>query len=310
MLSARTSPAKQTQSLWKLGGLTFAQLCRGVFDEINANDVFGHAAELAYYCLFALFPLILIMITLFGLFASQSSELQDHLLSYFAGFLPSEAFQLLRKVAVELAAHASGGKLTFGIVAALWCVSGAVSAMISALNRAYHVQETRSWLKVRAIAFGLSVLITILLLSAMSMALLGRQFVDWFGSGLRFHPMAVLAWKALRWPAVVLFVAMSCSLIHYCGPNLKNCRRGIWLSPGSAFGVLVLLGGSFTFRLYLHFFDNYSASYGSLGAVMILLVWLYVIALAYLIGAEINAEIERAEEASKFRKTSTVILGS
>ena len=114
---------------------------------------------LAYYCLFALFPLILIMMTLFGLFVSQDSELQDHLLSYFAGFLPSESFQLLKRIATELAAHASKGKLTFSVVFALWCVSGAISAMISSLNRAYHVRETRSWFKVTAIALGLSVLI-------------------------------------------------------------------------------------------------------------------------------------------------------
>jgi membrane protein len=310
MLSALTSPAKQTKSLWKLGGLTFSQLCHGVFDEIVANDVFGNAAELAYYCLFALFPLILIMLTLFGLFTSQSSELQDHLLSYFGGFLPSDAFQLLRKVAVELATHASAGKLTFGIVSSLWFVSSAITAMISSLNLAYHVQEARSWFKVRAIAVGLSVLITILLLSAMSMALIGGHVVAQLGTALRLPPTVVLAWKALRWPGIILFIMMSCSLIHYCGPNLKACHRGIWLSPGSAFGALVLLVGSFAFRMYLHFFNSYSASYGSIGAVMILLAWLYVAGLAYLIGAEINAEIERAEEASGLTKASAVTLRS
>ena len=293
MWSPSTSTAKEFKSLWEFGGLTFSELCSGVLDEIIANDVFGHAAELAYYCLFALFPLILIMMTLFGLFVSQSGELQDNLLSYFAGFLPSESFQLLRKVTVELAVHASGGKLTLGIVSALWFVSGAISAMIHSLNLAYHVRDAGSWFKVRAIALGLSVLITILLLSVMFMAVIGGHFVEWLGSGLGLHPMVVLAWKTLRWPAVILFVTMSCSLIHYCGPNLKEYHRGIWLSPGSVFGVLVLFGGSFLFRIYLHFSNNYSASYGSFGAVMILLAWLYVAGLAFLIGGEINAEIER-----------------
>jgi len=118
------------------------------------------------------------MMTLFGVFASKSTELQDHLLSYFADFIPPDAFQLLRQFAVELAAHASGGKLTFGIVSALWCVSGAISAMISSLNLAYHVHESRSWLKVRAIAFGLSVLISVLLLSALFMGLAGDNFIN------------------------------------------------------------------------------------------------------------------------------------
>lgn len=298
MLSRRASTAKQSKTLWNVGGLAFPQLCRGVFNEIIANDVFGHAAELAYYCLFALFPLILVMMTLFGMFVSHSSELQANFLSYFADFLPSESFQLLRRVAEELAAHASGGKLAFGVISALWCVSGAVTEMISCLNLAYHVRESRSWFKVRAIALGLSTLITILLLLAMFLGSVGGHFAERVGSELGLHPIAVLAWKTLRWPAVLLFIAMSCSLIHYCGLNSKESHRGIWLSPGSTFGVLVLIGGSLVFRMYLHFFNSYSASYGSLAAVMILLVWLYVVGLAYLIGGEINAEIERVEKAS------------
>ena len=93
MTIPRTSSANEIKSFWKLGGLTFSQLCHGVFNEITANDVFGQAAKLAYYWLFALFPLILIMMTLFGMFGSTSTELQDHLLSYFADFLQPDAFQ-------------------------------------------------------------------------------------------------------------------------------------------------------------------------------------------------------------------------
>jgi membrane protein len=284
--------------------MTSSQLCRRVLDEIVANNVLGRAAELAYYCLIALFPLILIMLTLFGLLTSHNTELQNNLLAYFAGFLPSEAFQLLKRVAVELAVHASGGKLTFGIVAALWFVSSGISAMIDSLNLAYHVPESRSWFRVRAIALGLSLLIMTLLLSAMSLGLAGRHLVEKLGRGLRLHPLAVLAGQSLRWPAVILFVAMSCSLIHYWGPNFKEHRRGIGVSPGSVFGALVWLAGSFMFRVYLRFFDTYSASYGSLGAVMILLAWLYVLALAYIIGAEINAEIDRAEKARELGQSS------
>src|SRR5215472_9678739 len=159
MASSHVPVAKQPASLWNLGGLTVAQLGRNVFDEIIENNVFGLAAELAFYFLFALFPLILLMVTLFGLFASHRLELQNDLLSYFADFLPPSAFQLLRKVTAELAANASGGKLTFGIVTGLWCISGGVSSMISFLNVAYHVREARSWFTVRAIALGVSALI-------------------------------------------------------------------------------------------------------------------------------------------------------
>lgn len=293
MKNSRTSP-KQVKSLWKLGGLTVSQLGHNVFDQIIENDVFGQAAELAFYFLFALFPLILIMVTLFGLFASQRAELQDNLLSHFADFLPPTAFQLLRKVVAELAAHASGGKLTFGVISALWGVSGGITAMIKSLNLAFHVHEARSWYKVRAIALGLSVLISIFLLAALFIALAGDDLVDWLGRGLRLHPIVVFIWRVIQWPAAILFVTVSCSLIYHWGPNLQERRRWTGLSPGSAFGALVWLGASFGFRMYLHFFNSYSATYGSLGALMILLLWLYVSGLAYLIGGQINAEIERA----------------
>ena len=135
-------PSIAHKSFWRLGGLTPWQLGRAVFEETIANNVVGRAAELAFYFLFALFPLIFLMMTLFGLFASHSGELQTDLLSYFADFLPPTAFQLLRRVATEIAAHASHGKLTFGVVSALWFISSCISSTISFLNAAYHVRET------------------------------------------------------------------------------------------------------------------------------------------------------------------------
>ena len=288
------SNPEKLESFWKLGGLTPWQLGRSVFEQIIANNVFGRAAELAFYFLFALFPLLYLMMTLFGLFASHSVELQNDLLSYFADFLPPTAYQLLRKVATEVAAHASREKLTFGVVSALWCISSSISTMISFLNAVYHVRETRTWFKARAIALVLSLLISILILTALFMVLVGSRFVGWLGTGVRLHPSIVLVWEGLQWPTAVFFVALSCSLIYRYGPDLKEHRRWHWFTPGAAFGAFIWLGASFGFRMYLHFFDNYSVSYGSLGAMMILLVWLYATGLAWFIGAEINAEIERA----------------
>ena len=228
-----------TATLWKLGGLTLAQLGRTVFAQIIANNVFGRAAELAFYFLFALFPLILLMMTLFGLFASHRVELQNDLLSFFADFLPPTAFQLLRRVATELTTHATHGKLTFGVVTALWVISSGITSTISFLNLAHHVRETRPWFKVRAIALGLSILISISLLTALFMVLVGSHFVVWLGTGLRLHPMVVLVWKGIQWPTAILFVSISCSFIYYCGPNLKERRRWHWFTPGSAFGGFV-----------------------------------------------------------------------
>jgi membrane protein len=296
MTSSRPSIDGEPGSPWKLGGLTPWLLARNVAADIQANNFLGRASELAFDFLFALFPLILFMLTLFGLFASRSVELQENFLSYFADFLPPVAFQLLRKTTVELAANAGGGKLTFGIVTALWFASRSVDSMISALNLAYRVREARSWWRVRMIALGLTLSITIFLLAALFIVLASSRFVDWLGMALGLQPVVVAIWKDLQWPTAVFFVLASYSLIYFFGPGLLKKRRWCWLTPGSVFGASVWLLASIGFRIYLHFFDSYTSSYGSLGAVMILLAWLYVTALAFLIGGEINAEIDRAIE--------------
>jgi membrane protein len=298
MASPTPATSKPPQSLWNLGGLTPWLLTRNVFKEIRGNDFLGRASELAFDFLFALFPLILFMMSLFGMFASRSAELQNDLLSYFADFLPTAAFQLLRTTATDLATNASGGKLTFGIIVSLWFASGGVVSMISALTLAYRVREARSWFKVRAIALGLTLLISVLLLAALFIVLLSGDFIDWLGAELHLQPVVVLLWKAFQWPTVILFVTVSYSVIYNWGPDLPDPdlkeRRWRWISPGSAFGAFLWFLASVGFRIYLRFFNNYTASYGSLGAVMILLVWLYVTGLAFLIGGEINSEIERA----------------
>ena len=269
------------------------QLARNVLRDISANNFFGRASELAFDFLFALFPLLFFVLTLVGVFTSHRADLQGDLLAYFADFLPPAAFALLNATVTELAANASNGKLTFGIVLALWFASGGVRSMISALNLAYRVEEVRSWIKVRTTALFLTLLISILVLAALVLALISGRVVDWLGAELSLTPEIVALWKTLQWPAAVVFMILSYSLIYYFGPNLRN-RRWHWITPGSAFGVLLWLAASLVLRGYLHFFNNYSATYGSLGAVMILLVWLHVTGLAFLIGGEINAEIERA----------------
>ena len=291
MAPSGSSTGKQLESIWKLGGLTFWQLTRKVVHGIGEDDLFGRASELAYNFLLALFPLLLFMLTLFGLFA-RSIELQSSLLSYFADFLPPSAFQLLRAITLEMAANATGGKLTFGIVLTLWFASGGMSSMISTLDAVYHVRESRSWFRGRIIALGLTIAISILLLTSLFIVLTGGHFSDWIAIKLHLTSIVVIAWKGLQWVAVVLFLTLSFSLIYYFGPSLDQ-REWHWITPGSIFGEFLWLAASAGLRIYLHFFNTYTATYGSLAAMMILLVWLYVTGLAFLIGGEINAQIER-----------------
>jgi membrane protein len=292
MAPSGPSTEKQLEPTWNLGGLTFWQLTRRVVHGIDKDDLFGRASELAYNFLLALFPLLLFILTLFGLFASRSNELQSNLLSYFAAFLPPSAFQLLKAITTEMAANATGGKLTFGILLTLWFASGGMSSMISTLNAVYHVRESRSWFRGRVIALGLTIAILILLLTSLFIVLAGEHLTDWIGIKLHLTSIVVIAWKGLQWVAVVLFLALSFSLIYYFGPSLDQ-RQWHWITPGSVFGEFLWLAASAGLRVYLHFFNTYTATYGSLGAMMILLVWLYVTGMAFLIGGEINAQIKR-----------------
>jgi len=292
MAPSGPSTEKQLEPTWNLGVLTFWQLTRRVVHGIDKDDLFGRASELAYNFLLALFPLLLFILTLFGLFASRSNELQSNLLSYFAAFLPPPAFQLLKAITTEMAANATGGKLTFGILLTLWFASGGMSSMISTLNAVYHVRESRSWFRGRVIALGLTIAILILLLTSLFIVLAGEHLTDWIGIKLHLTSIVVIAWKGLQWVAVVLFLALSFSLIYYFGPSLDQ-RQWHWITPGSVFGEFLWLAASAGLRVYLHFFNTYTATYGSLGAMMILLVWLYVTGMAFLIGGEINAQIKR-----------------
>jgi membrane protein len=284
---------QQPGSIWKLGGLTLWQLTRRVVRRLGEDNLVGRASELAFNFLLALFPLLLFMLALFGLFASRSSQLQSGLLSYFADFLPPGAFQLLKEIVIELATSAAGGKLTLGIVLALWFASGGMSSMISILNAAYQVHESRSWLKVQLIALGLTIAISILLLIALFIVLAGGHVADWIGAKLHLMPEVVIAWDVVQWIAAVCFVVLSFSLVYYCGPTLGR-RHWYSATPGSIFGAVLWLAASTGFRAYLHFFNTYTETYGSLGTMMILVIWLYVVGLAFLIGGLINAETERA----------------
>jgi membrane protein len=293
MASSKPAKCQPADSLWKLGGLSLRHLSTNVIHRIREDNFIGRTSELAFDFLFALFPLVLFLLTLIGLFASQSSELQTNLLSYFSDYLPRGAFLLLKQTTTELAVNAGGGKLTIGLLVALVFASGGASSMIGALNLAYRVRETRSWFRVRAIALGLTVAISVLLISAMFLVLISGDGIYWLGTRLHMTPFTVVIWGALQWPLTMLFVFLSYSLIYFWGPCFPK-RRWHWLTPGSATGVLLWLVASLGFRIYLYFFDSYSFIYGSLGAVMILLCWLYMTAFAFLVGAEINAEIELA----------------
>ena len=293
MTLSSPSGGQNYKSIWKLGGLTLWELVQAVIRDVEKNEIFGRASGLAFDFLLALFPLLFILLAAFGLFASHSLQLRTSLLAYFSDLLPSLAFQLLNRTTGELAANTSGEKLAIGIFVGLWLVSGGVASIISSLNMAFRVKESRSWFKVKAIAIILTLVISILILTALGIVLVSGNFVDWLGRELQLASAMIVLWKALQWPTAMLFVIFSYALIYTFGPNLRE-RRWHWITPGSVFGATSWLAASAGFRIYLRYVNNYTVIFGSLGALVILMVWLYVTGLAFLIGGEINATIERA----------------
>jgi membrane protein len=294
MASSKPLASRKRIAIWKRGGLTFRQLTMAVARGAHEHDLLGRASGLAFDFLFALFPLMLFLLAIFGLFASHSSQLQSSLLAFFADFLPREAHQVFSKALSQLARESNGGILTAGFVLALWFASSGAGSMISTLNVVYQVQETRAWLKARVIAVALTIAISLLLLLALLIVLISGGFADWLGRELQIGAFILMVWKVLQWPAAATFIALANSLIYYFGPALQKAQKR-WVTPGSAFSAVLWLASAAGFRVYLAFLNSYAAMYGSLGAVMILLAWLYVTGLAFLIGGEVNAQAERAQ---------------
>lgn len=283
------------KSIWNLGGLTPWKLVKRVFHDAIEDDLADRASGLAFDLLLAFFPLLVFLLAIFGLFASRSLELRVDLLSYFADFLPPMAFQMLSSTIDGLAADATKGKLTIGILSVLWFASGGVSSMISGLHWAYHVKDDRSWIKVRLVGIGMTLVIAILISSALALVLMGGFLMHLAAKELHPGPVLVAVGKVLQWPVAWLFVVLSYALIYAYGPNAHR-RQWYWITPGSTFGALLWLAASVGFRAYVSLHNTYSAIYGSVGAMVILIVWLYVAGLTFLIGGEINANIERAND--------------
>jgi membrane protein len=260
---------------------------------VNDNNLFGRASELAYSYLLALFPMLIFLLSCFGLFASQSSGLIKNLFFYFSRVLPPAAYDVITKTISEVTRHSGSAKITFGLLLALVSASGGMNSMISALNGAYGVRDARPWYKTRTIAIILTIAISILIFAALFVVLLGGNVADWVGQHLQIGSLAITAWKLVQWPAALFFVVLSFSLIYYFGPDVKE-QHWYWITPGSLVGVLLWVIFSAAFRVYLHFFNSYSKTYGSLGAVIILLLWFYVTGLAFTVGGQINAEVEHA----------------
>lgn len=289
----RVRPAKRAGSLWKFGGISPYQVLRRVVRESLHDNILGRAAELGFYFTLAIFPMLIFLTTLLGMLATQGSQLRDFILGHLATIIPPSAFQLVVSTLDEVSRASGGGKLTFGILATVWSASIGMAAVISTLNAAYDVEESRPYWKVRGLAVVLTVAISVFIITSATLVLFGGRIAELMGGWFNLGAAFVIGWKVLQWPLVFVLMTLALAFVYYFAPDVRE-QKWYFITPGSVLGLLLWLAASFAFRLYLQYFNNYSATYGSLGAVIILMFWLYVTGLAILIGGEVNSEIEHA----------------
>jgi membrane protein len=271
--------------------LTRRQHFKHLIKKINDDDVFGRAAQLSYYFLLALFPLLLVLINLLGFVARQGTDFRSKLIVYLAAVMPPAAVTLVHTTLDEISVSSGSGKLSLGLLAALWAASNGMGAVSQTLNQAYNVRETRSWWMVRLIAVGLTVALSVLIILALAIVLYGGTIGDTLATRYGFGDLFRTVWTILQWPIALAFVLATFNLIYNLAPNLPRHRRR-WFTPGAVVAVLLWLTISFLFRLYLNFFDSYSVTYGSLGALIVLMLWFYLTGVVILIGGEINCEVD------------------
>ncbi len=294
-------------SLWKFGGLSPLQLGKLVIKKIGDDELSTRSAALSYYFLGALFPMLLFLVSMVGVIAGPGSPLRDSIITALGRLAPGSASSLVQNVINQTFKASSGLKLAAGVLGALWAASGGMSAVVTSLNVVYRTKETRPWWKQKAIVIGLTLALSGLIVVAIVLVLYGGKIGQLVAGHVGLGHAFSLAWKILQWPVTFGAMFLAYSIIYYFAPDLEE-RRWYWITPGAVGGVALWLLASVGFRIYLHFFNNYSATYGSLGAAVILMLWLYITGFAILFGGEVNWTIESAaKKALEFDRKKRIL---
>jgi membrane protein len=278
-----------------LGGVSLTELGRRVWHEVQEDNCLGQGAQLAFYLIFAAFPFLLFLATLLAYIPIPN--LMDRIIEYLTVLLPGDAINLVRDNVRELVSNQKGGLLSLGIIAAVWTSSSAFVAIMDSLNRAYGVQEGRPFWKVRGIAILMTLGISVFIAVSMVLLIFGPQIGGWVASRVGLGAAFETAWNILRWPVIVVLLILAMALIYDFAPDVE--QKWKWITPGSVFAVIVTIAASLGFSFYVNNFGSYNQTYGSIGTVIVLLTWLYLVGVVILVGGEINSVIEHASPEGK-----------
>ncbi len=258
------------------------------FDE---EEILGVSAQIAFYFAFALFPLLLFLISIFGIVLNSADALREEMFSYLQQVMPGSAYELVQNTVIQVTQSSSSGKLTLGLFAALWSASAGVDSLRNALNGIYNLTETRAWWKSKLVSLATTLGLTGLVTVALGVIFYGGKFISLVLGSVKLPVSSPFILGVLQVVTMLIVLVLMFLLIYSFLPNHKS-EKWVWITPGSVIGILLWLLFSYGFRLYLDYFNSYDKTYGSLGAVIILLLWLYLTALVITIGGVINAVLQ------------------
>ncbi len=268
------------------------------YDDVNRNHTMQMAAALSYYSVLSLFPALILLSAVVAYLPVP--DLFNQTLAMMARFLPPDTMGLVRRVLADVISPNRGTFLSFGILGTLWAASGGFSAAIEALNVAYDVEDDRPFWKTRPLALALAFITGILLLVALATMIVGPRFGEWFAARVHLSRLFILLWPYLHWTIAVGFTVLAVEVLYFLAPNVK--QRFLATLPGAVLAVGCWIGLSYLLGIYFRHFANFNKTYGSLGAAIALMVWLYWTGFAMLVGAELNAELAKRSREGKLEQ--------
>lgn len=276
-------------------GMSLGQFGKSLYRHFQAHAVTDRAATLAYYFVFALFPLLFFFVTLTAYLPIQGAI--DALLERAGDLVPDEALDIVRSQVASILHRPRPKLLTGSLIIALWSSSRGIDAIRTALNLAYDVKESRSWWKVQAMALSMTLASALLVLVAVALIIVGGKAGFWLAEKADFGREYLLTWSYLRWPVTALVIMLALALTYYVLPDVEQEFK--FITPGSMVGSILWLLTTWGFTYYVEHFANYNVAYGSLAGVAILLSWMYIGGLIFIVGGEMNSIIEHASREGK-----------
>ena len=268
------------------------------YGDLLRNHTLQMAAALAYYFVLSLFPALIFLSAVVAFLPLP--DLFNQALGIMARFLPPDSMGLVRRVLSDVITPNRGTFLSFGILGTLWAASGGFSAAIEALNIAYDVQDDRPFWKTRPLAMGLALVTGALMLVALSVMIVGPRFGEWLAARVHLSYLFVLLWPYVHWAIAIGFTILAVEALYFLAPNVK--QRFLATLPGAILAVGCWIALSYLLGLYFRHFGSFNKTYGTLGAAIALMTWLYWIGFAMLVGAELNSELAKISRHGKIEQ--------